>query len=123
MGPVATAAIRSLHVDVCFMGVHGIDPGRGLSTPNLHEAETNRAFAASAGELVVVADHTKFGITALAGIIPLADVDTLITDRPPQGTSGQSYRKSVRRLLTAGDSGPQEQITSRTGTAHRMDNP
>lgn len=81
------------------MGVHGIEPQRGLSTPNMHEAETNRAFAASTSELVVLADHTKFGVIALAGILPLDDVDTLVTDRLPAGAAGERYRKAVARVL------------------------
>ncbi|GAB3521358.1 DeoR/GlpR family DNA-binding transcription regulator [Arthrobacter monumenti] len=103
VGPVATNAIRTLHFDMCFMGVHGIEPERGLSTPNMHEAETNRAFAASTSELVVLADHTKFGIIALAGILPLDDVDTLVTDRLPAGAAGDGYRKAVARILTTDD--------------------
>ncbi len=43
VGPVAVQAIRSLHVDMVIMGVHGIDARAGLTTPNLLEAETNRA--------------------------------------------------------------------------------
>ena len=46
VGPVADAAIRSLHVDLLFMGVHGMDEIKGFTTPNLMEAETNRAFVA-----------------------------------------------------------------------------
>ena len=42
VGPVADQAIRSLHFDVLFLGVHGISVEAGLSTPNLAEAETNR---------------------------------------------------------------------------------
>lgn len=105
VGPVATAAIRNLHVDRCFMGVHGIDLDYGLSTPNVHEAETNRAFAASAGELVVLADHTKFGVTALAGILPLHQVGTLVTDRAPEVTGADDYRDAVGHLLTAAGPG------------------
>ena len=35
VGPVADAAIRSMHVDLLFMGVHGIDEASGFTTPNL----------------------------------------------------------------------------------------
>lgn len=107
VGPVATAGIRSLHVDICFMGVHGIDVERGLSTPNIHEAETNRAFADSASELVVLADHTKFGVTALAGIRPLIDVGTLVTDQLRPGASAEAYSEAVGRLLIADNSAPE----------------
>jgi len=80
VGPVAVQAIRSLHVDMVIMGVHGIDERAGLTTPNLLEAETNRALVESARRLVVVADHTKWGVVGLAQIAPLRAVTTLLTD-------------------------------------------
>ncbi len=43
VGPVAVAAMRSLHVDMLFLGVHGMSDRAGFTTPNLMEAETNRA--------------------------------------------------------------------------------
>lgn len=80
VGPIAVQAIRSLHVDLVVMGVHGIDAKAGLTTPNLLEAETNRAMVECARRLVVVADHTKWGVVGLAFIAPLSAVDTLLTD-------------------------------------------
>ena len=80
VGGVAVSTIRSLHFDVVVMGVHGIDARAGLTTPNLTEAETNRAFAEAARRLVVVADHTKWGVIGLSQIAPIDAVDTLITD-------------------------------------------
>lgn len=80
VGPVAEVAIRSLHVDQVFMGVHGIDERSGFTTPNLMEASTNKAFVESARRLVVLADHTKWGVVGLSQIVPLSDADTLITD-------------------------------------------
>ncbi len=51
VGPIADLAIRSLHVDLLFLGCHGIDPEAGLTTPNLAEAETNRTFVHAARRL------------------------------------------------------------------------
>ncbi|HXF03184.1 MAG TPA: DeoR/GlpR family DNA-binding transcription regulator [Arthrobacter sp.] len=107
VGPVATAAIRSLHVDICFLGVHGIHPEGGLSTPNLAEADTNAALAESADRLVVLADHTKFGLRALAPIVPLAAVDTLITDAGiPDGVRSSYADLGVNLLLASGTGEP-----------------
>jgi DeoR/GlpR family transcriptional regulator of sugar metabolism len=80
VGPIATAALASLHVDLLFMGVHGMDPTQGFSTPNLAEAEVNRALVGTAKSLVVVADHTKWGTQGLAKIVPLEDAATVVTD-------------------------------------------
>ena len=72
--------IRSLHFDMLFIGCHGIDPVAGLTTPNLAESETNRAFVRSARRVTVIADHTKWRIVGLSSFADLEDVDTLITD-------------------------------------------
>jgi DeoR/GlpR family transcriptional regulator of sugar metabolism len=80
VGPVADLVIRSLHFDLLFLGCHGIDPAAGLTTPNLAESETNRAFVRAARRVTVIADHTKWGIVGLSSFADLEDVDTLITD-------------------------------------------
>ena len=53
VGPVAVQAVSSLHVDMLIMGVHGLDARAGLTTPNLLEAETNRAMVEASKRLVV----------------------------------------------------------------------
>jgi DeoR/GlpR family transcriptional regulator of sugar metabolism len=52
----------------------------GFSTPNLLEADVNRALVAASNRLVVVADHTKWGQVGLSSIAGLADADVLVTD-------------------------------------------
>ena len=80
VGPVADLTIRSLHFDTLFLGCNGIDPEVGLTTPNLAEAETNRALIKVARRVVVLADHTKWGVVSLASFATLEDVDVLVTD-------------------------------------------
>jgi DeoR/GlpR family transcriptional regulator of sugar metabolism len=80
VGPVADLTIRSLHFDMLFLGCYGIDLEAGLSTPNLAEAETNRALMRVARRVVVLADHTKWGQVSLSSFASLSDVDVLITD-------------------------------------------
>lgn len=80
VGPVATRSLEALRVDVAFLGVHGFDVDAGLTTPNLLEAETDRALVTCASRSVVVADHTKWGQVGLSRILPLAGADVLVTD-------------------------------------------
>ena len=80
VGPIALGALRTLHVDLLFLGVHGMDERAGLTTPNLVEAETDRAMVAAARRLVVVADHSKWGVVGLSTIADLGQVDVLVTD-------------------------------------------
>jgi DeoR/GlpR family transcriptional regulator of sugar metabolism len=80
VGPVADLTIRSLHFDTVFLSCNGIDPEAGLTTPNLVEAETNRTFIKVARRVVVLADHTKWGVVSLASFATLDEVDVLVTD-------------------------------------------
>lgn len=91
VGPAATAVLAGLNLDVLFLGVHGMDDRGGFTTPNLAEAETNRALVAAARRVVVLADHTKWGVVGIATIIPLDEAHVLVTD--------SSLDRGVLRLL------------------------
>ena len=80
VGPFAVAALRSIHVDLVFVGVHGMDPRSGFTCPNLLEADTDRALIEAGRRLVVVADHSKWGVIGISSIARLDQADVLITD-------------------------------------------
>jgi len=80
VGPLAVAALATLRVDVLLLGVHGLDADAGLTTPNLLEAETDRALVASAGRVVVVTDSSAWGNVGLGRFGGLDDVDVVVTD-------------------------------------------
>ncbi|MFE7551318.1 DeoR/GlpR family DNA-binding transcription regulator [Streptomyces gardneri] len=103
VGAVADRAIRSLHFDLLFLGVHGISVEAGLSTPNLAEAETNRCLMRSARRVVVVADHTKWGTVGLSSFADLGEVDTWVTDRGlGEGVRGE-VAEHLPGLVVAGE--------------------
>jgi DeoR/GlpR family transcriptional regulator of sugar metabolism len=101
VGPVADAAIRSLHVDVLFLGVHGMDPAAGFTTPNLAEAETNRAFLGHAQKVIVVADHTKWRTVGLCSFGPLSAADVLVTDDGIDREARMQLTDAVGELVVA----------------------
>ena len=80
VGPIADLTIRSLHFDLLFLGCYGFDAEAGLTTPNLAEAETNRTFIRVARRVVLLADHTKWGLVSLSSFARLSEVDVLVTD-------------------------------------------
>ncbi|RDG36023.1 DeoR/GlpR family DNA-binding transcription regulator [Streptomyces corynorhini] len=102
VGPVADQAIRSLHFDMLFLGVHGISVEAGLSTPNLGEAETNRHFMRSARRVVVVADHTKWGKVGLSSFATLDQVDTFVTDAGLSDEIREEITEHLPGLVVAG---------------------
>lgn len=81
VGPIAEETLRHLSADLFFLGVDGFDVHYGLSTPNLLEAEVNRAMVEVAKHTVAVCDSTKFGRRSLSIIIPISALREVITDR------------------------------------------
>jgi len=81
VGPFAVAAFRTVHLDLVFIGVHGMDPRSGFTCPNLLEADTDRALIEAGRRLVVVADHSKWGVIGISSIARLDQADVLISDR------------------------------------------
>lgn len=101
VGPVANEMLRGVHVDTLILGVHGIDIHAGLTTPNLQEAQTNRALMRSAKRVVVVADHSKWGVIGLSTIATLDKVDTLVTDAELDERARQEIGKQGVNLVIA----------------------
>ncbi len=99
VGPVADATIRSLHFDQLFLGVHGMDAVAGFTTPNLAEAETNRALIARAREVIVLADSSKWATVGLADFGPLSVADILITDDGLPDDARLALTEAVRELV------------------------
>jgi DeoR/GlpR family transcriptional regulator of sugar metabolism len=99
VGPFAVEVIRSLHVDIVFMGSHGIDQRSGFTTPNILEAETNRALIESGRRLVVLADHTKWGVVGISSVAPLEEAETVITDAGLDLAARSQLASAVQRLM------------------------
>jgi DeoR/GlpR family transcriptional regulator of sugar metabolism len=101
VGPIAVQTISGLHVDYLLMGVHGMEPVSGFTTPNLMEAEMNRAMVASAGCLVVLADHTKWGVIGLSQMAALADASILVSDSGLTAEASEALAGTVGELIIA----------------------
>jgi DeoR/GlpR family transcriptional regulator of sugar metabolism len=101
VGPLAVAALASLHLDQVLMGVHGMSERAGFTTPNLLEAETNKAFAAASERLVVVADHTKWDTVGLASIVSLDAADAVVTDDGLAPSAVEALRSRVDDVVLA----------------------
>ena len=88
--------------------MHGLDLRAGLTTPNLLEADTNRALMACASRVVVVADASKLGVVGLASFAPLDDVDVLVTDDSLSPDDRTALAEHVGELVVAPTSPPQD---------------
>lgn len=115
VGPIATAALAQLHLDVVFLGVHGMTEDAGFTTPNLLEAETDRALVAAGRRLVVLADHTKWGTVGISTITDLGGADILVTDArtPEQALATLEAHVGEVRVARIGAAAPDRQPEER----------
>lgn len=78
VGTFADVVVQGVSIDKTFLGVNGIEPGRGPTIADESEAVINAALASRAREAYVVADASKIGERAFASI-PI-EFRRLITD-------------------------------------------
>ena len=79
LGPYANEMISRLSARRAVLSVAGITE-QGLYNSNLLLVETEQAMVRAAGEVIIVADSTKFGRQSLAHQCPLDEIDRLVVD-------------------------------------------
>ena len=101
VGPIAEQAIAALHVDKLFLAANGIDLEKGVTTPNLNEAQTKRAMVMRATEVLLVADHSKFGRVSFGHICGLERVHAVISDDGLSSTTARGIEQLGVRVHLA----------------------
>src|SRR5579883_3237583 len=79
LGPLAIATMQSIRVRTAILGAGGI-VREGIYNSNLLLVETERQMMACGQEVMIVADHTKFGRLALARLCGLEQVQSIVVD-------------------------------------------
>jgi DeoR/GlpR family transcriptional regulator of sugar metabolism len=80
-GRFAMENLGQVYANKCIIGVDGISARRGCTVPSNAEAEIIRQMIKhTKGEIIVVADHSKWGIVSNFQIAAIDEIDKLITD-------------------------------------------
>lgn len=80
VGPIAQESFKYIYVDQLFLGVNGISKKYGITTPTMAEAKVCRSMIDVSKEIIVVADHSKFGEVVHGKISDIDVIDTIVTD-------------------------------------------
>jgi DeoR/GlpR family transcriptional regulator of sugar metabolism len=99
VGPETETYFGDLQVDKLFLGVEGVDVQGGVTVPDPVEASAKKAMVKAARQTIVVADHSKLGRNVLSTIIPLSEVDLLVTDSGAALDDLERLREHVRVLV------------------------
>jgi DeoR family fructose operon transcriptional repressor len=80
-GRFAIDNLRQVYADKAILGVDGISLMHGCTVPSNSEAEVVRQMIErTQGQIIIVADHSKWGVVSNFQIATIDEVDVLITD-------------------------------------------
>ena len=79
LGVLTEDALHNLRADKLFMSSPAIHVDYGFSADDMTEVESDRNMMASAQEITVLADHTKFGKIAMMRVAPIESARRIIT--------------------------------------------
>ena len=81
IGHITEQSLAEVRADKVFIGTRGISLEHGLTNDYLPETLTDRAILRAGKEIIILADHVKFGRVATAMLAPVESVNTIITDK------------------------------------------
>jgi DeoR/GlpR family transcriptional regulator of sugar metabolism len=100
LGPICERMLNSVSADMLIMGIRGIS-AVGISDHNTLIVESLRAMIKAARKVVLVADHSKFGIDGMVHVASLDDVDQIVSDSALDPKFHQMLKEHEIELLLA----------------------
>ena len=101
IGEATLDSIAQFRLDYGILGISGIDEDGTLLEFDYHEVRAKRAIIENSRTVMLVADHSKFGRSAMVNLGSLAMVDYFFTDKqPPIGVEQCIERYDVKLNLS-----------------------
>lgn len=101
VGHVAEQAVREFRADRVFLGMYGIDLDCGFTNDYPPEIMTDRAILSISPQVIILADHSKFGRVSSMLVAPISAADTIITDQAAPETLLDEFRALGIRVIQA----------------------
>ncbi|CAB3667985.1 MULTISPECIES: DeoR/GlpR family DNA-binding transcription regulator [Achromobacter] len=94
-GDITIAEIHRYRADLALLSPVGVDAEFGATNYDLREAEVARAMAASAKQLVLLADFSKIGLCSRVSYCSADRIDHLVTNTSAQKSPAYAALKSA----------------------------
>lgn len=100
IGHITEQALAEIRVDKVILGTRAISLEQGLTNDYLPETMTDRAILKSGRQVIVLADHSKFGRVAAAFLAPIESVQVLVSDpQTPQDFIAAVTARGIHVIL------------------------
>jgi DeoR family fructose operon transcriptional repressor len=93
VGALTVQALAGLRAEVVFLGVAAVSE-RGLYVATDQERPTKLALMEAADRVVLLADQSKFSVSAPVRLAPLDAVDVLVTDAPLAAATAEAAERA-----------------------------
>jgi len=80
IGLIALNSLKELSVDRSFIAANGVSSARGVTTPNIEQAQVKERLVEFADEVILLVDSTKLNKASFARFADLKEIDLIITD-------------------------------------------
>jgi DeoR family glycerol-3-phosphate regulon repressor len=100
-GTSAIRFVEQFKVRTAILSIAAISADAGFMDFHLSEADFSRAAIRQAGRVMVVADHSKFTAQAPVKVCGFAEIDILVTDRPPPPPVAERLNQAGVTVLVA----------------------
>ncbi len=103
-GRFAIENLKQIYADKAIIGVDGVSIKRGCTVPTNAEAEVVRQMIESTnGQVIIVADHSKWGVVSNFQVAPIDEIDKIVTDRQIDASAMEDLAPhSVEILIASG---------------------
>ncbi|WP_240374267.1 DeoR/GlpR family DNA-binding transcription regulator [Bacillus piscicola] len=82
VGPLAERTLEQLKANKAFIAAGGLSKASGITDYDLNGASISRKMMERSDEVILLADHTKFGKSTFAYINPLTEAAMIVTNQP-----------------------------------------
>jgi DeoR/GlpR family transcriptional regulator of sugar metabolism len=100
LGPSAESMLATIHASMLFLSVAGVHESH-LYNQNLLLVHSERKMMEQAQQIILLADHDKFGQQALVRLCELKDIDIVVTDAGLPAAEQQAVRDAGCELIVA----------------------
>ncbi len=104
VGPLVENALSTYNIQKAFISCKGLTPESGITESTDTQAKVKSEIIKSAKEVILLADHEKFGVAALATVAPATAIHKLITDKGTPEEELDKFRRLGIEVIVSGES-------------------
>ncbi|MDX2046670.1 MAG: DeoR/GlpR family DNA-binding transcription regulator [Chitinophagaceae bacterium] len=98
VGGEAISRIQQIKADLCFLGINAIDVEHGITDNDWDVVQVKKAMTKASKKVIALTIAEKINTVQKIEVIPIRDLDVLITELDPSDPLLEPYRKTVPEI-------------------------